>query len=113
METTDFDVVIVGGSYAGLSAAMALGRAVRRVLLVDSGQSCNRQTPHSHNLITQDGATPAHLTALAKAQVLAYPTVRFQVGTVSAVTGETNAFAVETAAGERFQARKILFTTGV
>jgi thioredoxin reductase len=113
MQTADFEVVIVGGSYAGLSAAMALGRAVRRVLILDSGQPCNRQTPHSHNLITQDGATPAHITALAKEQVLAYPTVRFRAGTVTAVTGESNAFVVETAEGERFRARKILFATGV
>lgn len=113
MEPTDFDVLIIGGSYAGLSAAMALGRAVRRVLLLDSGQPCNRQTPHSHNLITQDGATPAHITAVAKEQVLAYPTVRFRVGTVTAVMGETNAFVVETAVGERFRARKILFATGI
>lgn len=113
MQTPDFDVVIIGGSYAGLSAAMALGRAVRRVLVLDSGQPCNRQTPHSHNLITQDGATPAHITAVAKEQVLAYPTVCFQTGTVTAVTGETNAFVVETAVGERFRARKLLFATGV
>jgi len=113
MKTPDFDVVIIGGSYAGLSAAMALGRAVRRVLILDSGQPCNRQTPHSHNLITQDGATPAHITAVAKEQVLAYPTVRFQAGTATAVMGESNSFVVETAAGEQFRARKILFATGV
>ncbi|MEJ7658917.1 MAG: FAD-binding protein [Hymenobacter sp.] len=46
----DFDVLIIGGSYAGLSAALALGRALRRVLVLDSGQPCNRMTPHSHNL---------------------------------------------------------------
>ncbi|WP_317166786.1 hypothetical protein [Spirosoma aureum] len=52
---TDFDVIIVGGSYAGLSAAMALGRSLRNVLIIDCGLHCNRQTPHSHNFITQDG----------------------------------------------------------
>jgi flavin-dependent dehydrogenase len=51
----DFDIIIVGGSYAGLSAAMALGRALRNVLIIDSGKPCNIQTPHSHNFITQDG----------------------------------------------------------
>ena len=50
-----FDVIIIGGSYAGLSAAMALGRALRNVLVIDSGKPCNRQTPHSHNFITHDG----------------------------------------------------------
>jgi len=55
---TNFDVIIVGGSYAGLSAAMALGRALRHVLIVDGGLPCNRQTPHSHNFITHDGEAP-------------------------------------------------------
>src|SRR5690606_11568540 len=53
-----FDVIIIGGSYAGLSAAMALGRSLRRVLIIDSGQPCNEQTPHSHNFLTQDGEPP-------------------------------------------------------
>ena len=113
MKPAELDVVIVGGSYAGLSAGMALGRAIRRVLIVDSGQPCNRQTPHSHNLLTQDGATPAHLAAVARTQVLAYPTVQLRAGTVTTVTGATNAFAVGTAAGETFRARKILFAAGV
>lgn len=46
-DNKNFDVIIVGGSYAGLSAAMALGRALRNVLIIDSGLPCNRQTPHS------------------------------------------------------------------
>jgi thioredoxin reductase len=58
-DSTNFDVIIVGGSYAGLSAAMALGRALRNVLIIDSGLPCNRQTPHSHNFITQDGEKPS------------------------------------------------------
>lgn len=49
---TPFDVIIVGGSYAGLSAAMTLGRSLKKVLVIDSGKSCNAQTPHSHNFLT-------------------------------------------------------------
>jgi aspartate oxidase len=44
-----FDVIIIGGSYAGLSEAMALGRALRKALIIDSGNPCNAQTPYSHN----------------------------------------------------------------
>lgn len=113
MKPTVFEAVIVGGSYAGLSAAMALGRALRQVLVLDSGQPCNRQTPHSHNLLTQDGATPAQLAATAREQVLAYPTITLQAGTVTAVTGVSNAFEVHTAAGETIRAKKILFATGI
>ena len=51
MENKEFEVIIIGGSYAGLSAAMALGRSLRKVLIIDSGSACNRQTPHSHNFI--------------------------------------------------------------
>ena len=56
-----YDVIIVGGSYAGLSAAMSLGRSLRKVLVIDSGQPCNRQTPYSHNFLTRDGEIPSHI----------------------------------------------------
>jgi len=55
MENQEFEVIIIGGSYSGLSAAMTLGRAIRKTLIIDSGLPCNRQTPQSHNFITQDG----------------------------------------------------------
>lgn len=53
-----FDTIIVGGSYSGLAAAMALGRASKMVLVIDSGLPCNRQTPFSHNFLTHDGSGP-------------------------------------------------------
>ena len=65
-----FDVIIIGGSYAGLSAAMVLGRSLRNVLVIDSGLPCNRQTPHSHNFITQDGEKPSVIAEKGKAQAL-------------------------------------------
>jgi thioredoxin reductase len=58
-----FDVIIVGGSYSGLAAAMALGRALKKVLVIDSGKPCNRQTPYSHNFITHDGDSPTEIAA--------------------------------------------------
>ncbi|MBC8083714.1 MAG: NAD(P)/FAD-dependent oxidoreductase [Hymenobacter sp.] len=108
-----FDVVIIGGSYAGLSAALALGRDIRRVLVLDSGQPCNRQTPHSHNFLTQDGSTPAAIAAQARAQMLAYPTVEHRNEAVVAVAGADNRFSVTTATGAVVLARKLLFATGV
>jgi thioredoxin reductase len=110
---SQFDVLIVGGSYAGLSAAMALGRAMRKVLVVDSGKPCNWQTPQSHNLITQDGSTPAHIADIARRQVLAYPTVAFKNDLVTLISGTTNAFEIETAGGDKIRANKILFATGI
>ena len=72
-----FDVIIIGGSYSGLAAAMALGRALKKVLVIDSNQPCNRQTPHSHNFLTQDGKPPAEIAALARVQVEQYDSVHF------------------------------------
>lgn len=113
INSRNFDVIIIGGSYAGLSAAMSLGRSLRKVLIIDSGLPCNRQTPHSHNFITHDGETPAAIAANAKAQVLKYPTVAFLDG--FAVTGKQheNGFIVSTAAGDEFQAKKLIFATGI
>lgn len=109
----DFDVIIIGGSYAGLSAAMALGRSLRRVLIIDGGEPCNRQTPFSHNFVTGDGISPAALSAAARQQVLRYDTVRFERGEVEQVRGGDNAFEVIADENRRFSARKLLFATGL
>jgi thioredoxin reductase len=107
------DVIIIGGSYAGLAAGLALGRSLRKVLILDAGEPCNRQTPHSHNFLTQDGQVPAHLGAVARAEVLQYPTIRlrrFLVNTVQAIEG---GFQVSGAGAEVFQGKKLLLATGV
>eukprot|EP01132_Coremiostelium_polycephalum_P017423 gene17423-20863_t len=108
-----FDVVIVGGSYAGLSAAMTLGRAIREVLVVDSGKPCNRHTPHSHNFLTQDGKTPVEISVLGREQVMAYPTIEIRTGRVSQVTGVNHNFQVMIDDREIVEAKKVLFATGV
>lgn len=108
-----YDVIIIGGSYAGLSAAMALGRAMRHVLIIDSGKPCNRQTPHSHNFLTQDGNTPASIAKMGRAQVLQYPTIEFTEGEVTRVEGKNDQFVVYNSEGQAIAARKILFATGI
>lgn len=108
-----FDVIIIGGSYAGLSAAMALGRSLRRVLLIDSGQPCNRQTPHSHNFITQDGEKPAVIAAKAKEQVLKYDTVSWLDGVATAGKTTAAGFEITTAEKETFSGKKLVFATGI
>lgn len=107
------DVIIIGGSYAGLSAAMALGRSLRNVLIIDSGNPCNKQTPHSHNLLTQDGQTPSAIATLAKEQVLRYKTVRFHQGLATEAIATGAGFAISTATGDHFVAKKILLATGL
>ena len=107
------DVLIIGRSYAGLSAALALGRSLRNTLIIDSGMPCNRQTPHSHNFLTQDGKTPEAIATLARQQVEQYETVRFHPG--RAIRGEktSEGFKIETQAGDTFIAKKLIFATGI
>ena len=107
------EVIIVGGSVAGLSAALILGRSLRSVLVVDSGEPCNRQTSHSHSFMTRDGVPPAQLNALARGQALAYPTVELLSDKVVAIKRENTGFSVTTEQSQHFTARKILLATGV
>lgn len=108
-----FDVIIVGGSYAGLSAAMTLGRSLRNVLVIDSGKPCNRQTPHSHNFLTRDGETPATISAIAKEQVLQYPTVSFLNDLATNAYTELGGIVVKTATGQQVKAKKLILATGI
>lgn len=111
--STNFDVIIIGGSYSGLSAAMALGRALRNVLIIDSGTPCNRQTPHSHNFITQDGEKPNVIAEKAKAQVLDYETVKFYNDIAVSGQKTENGFKINTQSGKEFKAKKLVFATGL
>jgi thioredoxin reductase len=108
-----FDIIIVGGSYSGLAAGMALGRALRQVLIIDSGRPCNRQTPNSHNFITQDGKTPAEIASLARKDVQGYDTITYFNGLATNGTKTENGFGIQTASGETFTAKKLIFATGI
>ncbi|OAD91487.1 pyridine nucleotide-disulfide oxidoreductase [Aequorivita soesokkakensis] len=111
--STDFEVIIIGGSYAGLSAALALGRSLRKVLVIDSEKPCNNQTPHSHNFLTQDGQTPAAISALAKKQVKKYETVAFFQGIATNGIKMGEGFEITTDKQKKFTARKLIFATGI
>lgn len=109
----DFDVIIIGGSYAGLAAAMALGRALRKVLIIDSEKPCNRQTPHSHNFLTQDGKTPKEIATIAKQQVARYDTIEFLNALATNASKTENGFEIQTSSGGIFTATKLIFATGI
>lgn len=108
-----YDVIIVGGSYSGLSAGMALGRALKKVLIIDSGNPCNKQTPHSHNFLTNDGKTPKEIASLARQQLAIYSTVSFLDAHVTAAVTTTVGYEIQTAAAEKFTTRKLVFATGI
>jgi thioredoxin reductase len=110
---TDYEVIIIGGSYAGLSAALALGRSLRKVLIIDSGRPCNQQTPHSHNFITQDGETPSAIADKARVQVLKYETVKLIEGLAIEAKRIDEGFEIKTQQGDIFRAKKLLLATGI
>lgn len=112
-ENKQFDVIIVGGSYSGLAAGMALGRALKHVLIIDKEQPCNKQTPYSHNFITHDGDEPAEIAAHAIQQVKRYKTVSFFKGLATAGRKTENGFEIQVASGETFAAKKLIFATGI
>ncbi|GAB2627725.1 NAD(P)/FAD-dependent oxidoreductase [Novilysobacter erysipheiresistens] len=115
METTPalHDVIVVGGSFAGLSAALMLARARKRVLLVDAGKPRNRFAAEAHGVIGHDGTPPEVLLGNAVAQLMAYPTVTLKVATATGVSGHDGHFTLTLDGGERVEARKLVLATGV
>ena len=109
-----YDAIIVGGSFAGLSAALQLARARRKVLVIDAGMPRNRFASESHGVLGHDGKPGAELLATAREQLLAYPTAKIFSGRVSRVDTGTAAFVVEAEEGMRwFTGRRLLLATGV
>jgi thioredoxin reductase len=112
-ETKLFDVIIIGGSYAGLSAAMSLGRSLRTTLVIDNGKPCNIQTPHSHNFLTQDGSSPSKISTLAKNQVEEYETIEFCDGRAISAQNTDFGFEITIENGEKFNSKKLIVATGI
>lgn len=111
--TKPYDAIIVGGSFAGLSAGLQLARARRSVLVVDEGQRRNRFSSHSHGFLGQDGREPAAIVAEARAQLLAYPTVTWRDARVGEAKAEGDGFSIADTRGEQHRAKRLLLATGV
>lgn len=108
-----FDVVVVGGGPAGLSAALLLSRARRRVLVIDDGQPRNAYAAHMHGVLGHDGLSPLRLLELGRQEITGYGG-RFEHGTVSAMIVRDNAVEVAMTTTEtRFRARRALVATGL
>ncbi|MHC8306314.1 NAD(P)/FAD-dependent oxidoreductase [Pseudomonas sp. PB3P13] len=108
-----YDIIIVGGSYAGISAGLQVARARRKVLVIDGGQRRNRFARQSHGLLGQDGSDPALIATEARAQLLLYPNVEWlsQLATHAARHGDE--FEVTTADGRSFAGSRLILATGV
>lgn len=109
----DFDVIIIGGSYAGLSAALTLGRSLRKVLVIDNQKPCNAQTPHSHNFLTHDGEKPADISKQARLEIAKYNNISFLDTQAISAHKKDEDFIVKVENGTIFSTRKILLSTGL
>ena len=112
MHGADFDVVIAGGGPAGLSAALAFGRARKRVLLADAGPRRNAAAVHVHTFVTRDGTPPDEFRRIGREQLRAYSSVSVRDSGLTAIGGEKNAFRVDLG-GETVTARRVLLCTGM
>ncbi|KAA3502594.1 NAD(P)/FAD-dependent oxidoreductase [Rhizobium rhizogenes] len=108
-----FDVIIIGGSYAGLSAALQLGRARKNVLVVDAGKRRNRFASHSHGFLGQDGKAPGEIVAEARRQIERYKTIEWAEGSVTDVEGSSGDFVVEIDGRRRESAARLILAMGV
>ena len=107
------DVIIIGGSYAGMAAALQLLRARKSVRVIDAGERRNRFAGHSHGFLGQDGADPGAIAAAARRQLEAYPTLSWQQAYAQAVSGRVDDFTVLTGDGQAHRGRRILLAIGV
>ncbi|WP_400193012.1 NAD(P)/FAD-dependent oxidoreductase [Hymenobacter sp. B81] len=112
---TDYDVVIVGGGAAGLSAALVLGRCRRRVLLCSSGAPRNAPAPAMHAFLSRDGTPPQELLRIGREQLQPYATVELREACVQAARRDpaTGTFALDLDSGATVSARKVILATGV
>ncbi|MBD8724435.1 NAD(P)/FAD-dependent oxidoreductase [Oxalobacteraceae sp. CFBP 13708] len=111
--TTHYDAIIIGGSYAGLSAALQLARARRRILVVDAGQRRNRYAANSHGFLTRDGQPAADIAAEGRANVAAYPNVTWHDGTATSARQDGDGFVVELDGAGTVRAARLVLATGV
>ena len=109
--TGSYDVVVIGGGAAGLSAALVLGRSRRRTLVVDAGEPRNTPAAHMQGYLTRDGMSPAEFLALGREEIARYGVDLVRDRAVDVTKGDD--FAVALAGGETVHARRIVVATGL
>ncbi|WP_407353187.1 NAD(P)/FAD-dependent oxidoreductase [Luteimonas sp. R10] len=107
------DAIVIGGSFAGLSAAMYIARARRSVCVVDAGRPRNRFSDHAHGFFTRDGSAPGAMLATARAQVAAYPTVHFVDGEAASAVKQADGYSVALAGGEVLEGARLVLAFGI
>lgn len=107
-----YDCIIIGGGPAGLSGALALGRARKDVLVLDDSRPRNAVTHEMHGFVTRDRIEPSEFRRVAKEQISEYPSVEFAAETVVSVEGSDGQFQITTEQGQTYESRKVLFAIG-
>lgn len=108
-----YDVIVLGGGYAGMAAALQVARARRSVLVIDSGLRRNRFASHSHGFLGQDGSAPGEIARHARAQLMAYPTVTWVEDTAITARHEADGFSITLKEGQRMVGRRLIMALGV
>ena len=106
------DVIVIGGSFAGLAAALQLGRTRRKAIVLDTGLPRNRYAAHSHGLLGHDNRPPAEILELAHAQLAQSPSVKFVHSRAVRASGAIDDFTVALDSGEVLSARRLLLSYG-
>jgi len=107
------DAIIIGGSFAGLSAALYIARARRSVRIIDTGLPRNRFATHSHGLFAQDGGEPGRILATARSQVAMYPTASFSDGEAVSAARLAEGFSVVLGTGEVLESARLVLAFGI
>ncbi|MFN4162321.1 MAG: NAD(P)/FAD-dependent oxidoreductase [Stenotrophomonas sp.] len=113
-QTGRYDVVVVGGSYAGMSAALQLVRARRNVLVIDAGTPRNRNALVAHGFLGREGIAPAEIAMQARQELMAYPTLTWLTATAVAASAEPDTpFKITCGDGQAFSADRMILAYGV
>lgn len=107
------DVIIIGGSFAGLAAALQLGRARRKVTVLDTDRPRNRFAGYSHGVLGHDHKPPLDILVEARQQLERYPTIRLVNARAESVSGTIDDFCVVTDDNESLRARRLILSYGI
>jgi thioredoxin reductase len=118
MKTTErnkmqYDVIIIGGSYAGIAAALPLARARRKIMVIDAGRRRNRFAETSHGFLGRDGHAPGAIAEEAKEQLLAYTTVTWAEGKALNAAKADDGFRVDMESEKSFDTKRLILALGV